>query len=424
MADPTPGTTPARGTTDGDGAAGSTDVEHRPADGEQAGGTPPPGSTAAAAPSVSERLQLPPVLLWTRVVFGVVLAAIALYLPFSFAPEYNRLLSQALYLAIAAMGLNLLTGFNGQVSIGHGAFFGVGAFTTAILMRGFEFADGAFYTNGAPPDADVLLTVNPLSFEATIPVAMVLTGVIGLLVGFPALRVRGIYLALVTLGLAVLLPSVLNQYVKGTGNTPLVQPDRSDFGSLFTFLEDDQYAYFFCLVAMVVVFVGARNLVNTRMGRAMVACRDQELAATTLGVNLARVKVGTFAISAAYAGLAGSLSVMVDGQAVGNNPGLYFQRSIEFLVAMVIGGTTTILGPLVGAGILVALRHNTEGLIEDKPILSPALFGAGLILIVYVLPDGVVGAVRRVVMVSLLRRQSRAHGSSPPVREPTEETSR
>jgi branched-chain amino acid transport system permease protein len=167
------------------------------------------------------------------------------------------------------------------------------------------------------------------------------------------------------------------------------------------------------------------------MGRAMVAVRDEELAATTLGVNLSRVKVGTFAISAAYAGLAGSLSVMVDGQAVGNNPGLYFQRSIEFLVALVIGGTATILGPLVGAGLLVALRHNAEGdlldrlplvpdwVVDRKEILSPALYGSALILIVYVLPDGVVGGIRRLLMVSLLRRQSRARQEQPPLQEST-----
>jgi branched-chain amino acid transport system permease protein len=353
-----------------------------------------------AAVAVPDRPPLPQPVFVMRAVFGVLLAVAALYAPFYFEPTYNVLLSQALFIAIAAMGLNLLTGFNGQVSIGHGAFFGVGAFTTAILMDDYGW-----------------------TFELTLPVAILLTGAIGLAVGFPALRVRGLYLALVTLGMAVLLPQVLNRFVKGVADTPLVQPDRQEFGSLLSGLDDDQWAYFFCLAAAGVLFLAARNLVNSRVGRAMVACRDQELAATTLGVNLAAVKVGTFAISAAYAGLAGSLSVMVDGQAVGNNPGLYVQRSIEFLVAMVIGGTTTILGPLVGAGILVALRHNTEGLIEDKPILSPALFGTGLILIVYVLPDGVVGAVRRLTMVSLLRRQSRAHRSPPPLQESTEEAS-
>jgi branched-chain amino acid transport system permease protein len=341
---------------------------------------PEPSKAAAAIP---DRPPLPRPVFISRVVFGVVLAIVALYAPFYFVPESNLVLSQALYLAIAAMGLNLLTGFNGQVSIGHGAFFGVGAFATAILMDDHGW-----------------------TFESTLPVAILLTGAIGVAVGFPALRVRGIYLALVTLGLAILLPQVLNKYVDGIGNTPLVQPRRSEFSSLLTFLDDDQWVYFFCLACVVVLFLAARNLMNSRTGRAMIATRDHELAAATVGVNLAATKVGTFAISAAYAGLAGSLSVMVEGQAVGNNPSLYFQRSIEFLVAMVIGGTATIFGPLVGALVLVLLRRRTEGLIEGKEILSPALFGAALILIMYVLPEGLVGGVRR--LTARLGRSSRA----------------
>lgn len=333
-----------------------------------------------AATSVPERPALPRPVFVTRVVVGVVLATLALWAPFYFDAANNQVISQALYLAIAAMGLNLLTGFNGQVSIGHGAFFGVGAFTTAILMVDHGW-----------------------TFEATLPVALLLTGAIGVAVGFPALRVRGLQLALVTLGLAVLLPSVLNKYVNGIGNTPLVQPSRREFSSLVTFLDDDQWKYFFCLVCVIVLFVAARNLMDSRTGRAMIATRDHELAAATVGVNLAATKVGTFAISAAYAGIAGSLSVMVDGQAVGNNPTLYFQKSIEFLVAMVIGGTATIFGPLVGAFVLVILRRETDGLIEGKEILSPALFGAGLILIMYVLPDGIVGGVRR-LMARVARR--------------------
>ena len=105
----------------------------------------------------------------------------------------------------------------------------------------------------------------------------------------------------------------------------------------------------------------------------------------------------TFAISAAYAGVAGSLSVMVDRVADGTNPVLYFQRSIEFLVAMVIGGAATILGRPSGALLLVLLRRNTEDLIEGKEVLSPAIFGASLIAIVYILPEGVVGGVRRLL---------------------------
>jgi branched-chain amino acid transport system permease protein len=330
---------------------------------------------------------LPPLVLGVRVVVGVLLAAAALYAPFFFEPRFNLLLSQALYFAVAAMGLNLLTGFNGQVSIGHGAFFGVGAFTSAILIVDHGW-----------------------SFEATVPVAAAITGFSGVLVGFPALRVRGLYLALLTLGFAVLLPRFASRFVSGTANQPLLQPRRAEFSSLLTFLDDDQWVYFVCLVVVLLGAVLARNLVRSRFGRAMVAVRDQEIAATTLGVNLPATKVATFGLSAAYAGVAGSLSVMVDRLADGTNAILYFQRSIEFLVAMVIGGAATILGPVVGAFVLIALRRNSEDLIEGKELLAPAIFGGALIVAVFVLPQGIVGGFHR-----LLARWSRGRvRRSPP----------
>jgi branched-chain amino acid transport system permease protein len=331
----------------------------------------------------------PPVprqVLVARAVVAAALLAIAVAAPFVFANSpnnTNKILSQVLYLGVAAMGLNLLTGFNGQVSIGHGAFFGVGAFTTAILMKDY----------GWP-------------FEATILIAAVLTGVFGALVGFPALRVRGLYLALVTLGLAVLFPQVATKYVHGDANIALVQPKPTQFSSLVTFLDDTQWMYFECLIVLVIMFVLAWNITRGRPGRAMVAVRQQELAATTVGVNLAVTKVWTFALSAAYAGVAGALSVMVEGSANATNPALYFRLSIEFLVAIVIGGTATILGPLVGAFLVVVLQRNTEGLIEGKEVLSPAIFGGALILLVYVLPDGVVGGIRR-LLGWLVQRQNR-----------------
>ena len=321
-----------------------------------------------------------------RVVIGVVLSVAALYAPLYFEPAMNRVLSQAIYLAIAAMGLNLLTGFNGQVSIGHGAFFGVGAFTSAILVVDHGW-----------------------TYEPTILVAALLSAAVGVVVGIPALRVRGLYLALVTLGLAVLFPRIVQKFVEGTGGVALLRPPRSDFESLISGLDDDQWAYYLSFVIMVVLFVLAWNLVRGRVGRAMIAVRDQEIAATTVGVNLAGTKVTTFAISAAYAGVAGSLSVMVNRIADGTNPVLYFQLSIEFLVAMVIGGAATILGPAVGALLVVLLRRNTEDLIEGKEVLSPAIYGAALIIIVYVLPEGVVGGVRR-----LLARLGRRTAAAPP----------
>ena len=346
-------------------------------------GAPP--EEVAVAPSGGGPSLWPPLprpVLIARVLIGIVLAAAALWAPFYFQPSMNRVLSQAIYIAIAAMGLNLLTGFNGQVSIGHGAFYGVGAFTSAILMIDHGW-----------------------TFEPTIAVAAVLTAALGVLVGVPALRVRGLYLALVTLGLAVLFPLLTQKYVDGSGGVPLLRPSRREFGSLIDGLADDQWAYFLSLAIMVVLFLLAWNLVRGRVGRAMIAVRDQEIAASTVGVSLAGTKVGTFAISAAYAGIAGSLSVMVDRLADGTSAILYFQRSIEFLVAMTIGGAATILGPAVGALVLVMLRRNTQDLIEGKEILAPALFGASLIFIVFVLPEGLVGGVRR-LLAALGRRSS------------------
>jgi branched-chain amino acid transport system permease protein len=271
----------------------------------------------------------------------------------------------------------------------------VGAFTSAILMIDHGW-----------------------SYEPTIVVSAVLTGIVGLLVGIPALRVRGLYLALVTLGLAVLFPRVAQKFVDGTGGVALLRPPRTDFSSLIDGLADDQWAYFLSLALMVVGFVLAWNLVRGRIGRAMIAVRDQEIAATTVGVNLARTKVTTFAISAAYAGVAGSLSVMVDRLADGTNPILYFQRSIEFLVAMVIGGSATILGPAVGALILVMLRRNTQDLIEGKEVLAPAIYGAALIAIVFVLPEGLVGGVRR--LLAAYGRRVSAKGRPPTLSTPVD----
>lgn len=305
---------------------------------------------------------------WIRIVGGVALAAFAIYLPNMYNAETNQIFSQVLYLAIAAMGLNLLTGFNGQVSIGHGAFFGLGAFTTAILMV----------------DHGVM-------FEATILVAAVLAALLGVIVGFPALRVKGSYLALITLGLAVLFPIVTKKYVKGPGGVPFLQPKRSEFGSLIDGVPDDIYRYYVCLVLLVVLYAVAASLVHSRAGRSMIAVRDQEVAASTVGVNVAGVKVTTFAISAAYAGIAGSLSVMIDGGADASNSLLYFQKSIEFLIAVVIGGAATIAGPFLGAVLLTVIRRRTS----ETEALAPALLGAALIAVVFLLPDGLMGGIRR-----------------------------
>jgi branched-chain amino acid transport system permease protein len=349
------------------------------------------------APTETIEIAAPPPLrsgltrgaLITRIVIGVVLAAIALYIPQYYGSTTTKLFAQVIYLAVAAMGLNLLTGFNGQVSIGHGAFFGIGAYTTGVLMVDHGWG-----------------------FYATIPAAAVLAAVVGAAFGFPALRIRGLYLALVTLGLAALLPLVITKYVKGSGGTTLVQPLPVLAPSWMPYSiiprgGDDIWRYYVALFVAALLFLLAYNMVRSRMGRALIAIRDREIAAETVGVNVSQIKVVTFALSAAYAGVAGALSVMIDGVAQSSQL-IFFQLSIEFLVAVVVGGAATIAGPAIGALAVVWLQKFI-GDHSSNEVLSPAIFGGVLIVLMYTAPDGIVGGTRR-----LQRYVRRRRAMSPP----------
>ncbi|MDQ1478822.1 MAG: branched-chain amino acid transport system permease protein [Actinomycetota bacterium] len=333
-----------------------------------------------------------------RLVVAFALLIVAVYVFGWYIPQFyeqgtTSLWAEALYIGVAAMGLNLLTGYNGQVSIGHGAFFGLGMYTTAILMQSHDW-----------------------SFTETLPVVAALSFGVGVLVGFPALRVKGLYLALVTLGLAVLFPQLTNRFVPhdlcktcGTSQVgelkavKLLPPSWTP-----TFIKyPDQWAYYATLTIAVIGIVAMYLIVRSRFGRALIAVRDHEAAAETVGINIARVKVVAFATSALYAGVAGSCFVLVKRLATASSVSV-FQFSIEFLVAVVIGGTATVLGPFIG-GIIVVFTgrwisesfpstilfwHINESV---KNLLSPAIFGIGLILLMYVLPDGIVGGGRRIL---------------------------
>jgi branched-chain amino acid transport system permease protein len=324
-------------------------------------------------------------------VAGIVVLLLLLALPHQMGATDTTRWAQAIYIGTAAMGLNLLTGYNGQVSIGHGAFFGIGAYATALLMHqhGWQFLP-------------TLLVAGPLCM------------LVGIAVGFPALRVKGLYLALVTLGLAVLFPDITKKYVHVTGGTNLVAMTRQELTppawvptSVSAIGRDDQWAYYVTLAAAVVLFVVSMFIVRSRFGRALIAVRDHEAAAATSGINISFVKVSAFAISALYAGIAGSCSVLVDHLANADKVQT-FQLSIEFLVAVVIGGTATVVGPLLGGWLVVMLQHwisddlpNHVGSLSvlkrtlGDPAAAPAVFGIILILFVFVLPDGLVGGARR-----------------------------
>ncbi|MBK5289723.1 MAG: branched-chain amino acid ABC transporter permease [Acidimicrobiia bacterium] len=335
----------------------------------------------------------------TRAGAALLTVGVLAWLPQYYGATDTALFAKAIYIAIAALGLNLLTGYNGQVSIGHGAFFGFGAYATAILMNDHGW-----------------------DFLATLPVVAVASFVVGAAVGFPALRVKGLYLALITLGLAALFPDLVTKYVHGTGGTTLVQPPLpTSPGWAQGFApNDDQWRYYLALTIGIVMFILAWNLVRGRFGRALLAVRDHDAAASTIGIDLARIKVGSFAISALYAGIAGSVGVMVTGLA---NAGRVetFQLSINFLVAVVIGGTATVLGPVVGAWTFVFLERATQDLFPDQALLSPAIFGVALILLLFALPDGIVGGARRTGRFARRKLQARRAPRAPdfpsPIRE-------
>jgi branched-chain amino acid transport system permease protein len=335
-------------------------------------------------------------------VAGVLLLVYLLWYPTAHDRPGTALLAQALYFGIAAMGLNLLTGYNGQVSIGHGAFFGVGAFTSAILVNDHEWP-----------------------FLATLPVSAALSFVIGLLVGFPALRVKGLYLALVTLGLAVLFPDIVKKYVD-TGGQNLISVRRRNLSAPTwwpeRFSEQQEYMFYTVLFVFLLLLGLSYLIVRSRFGRSLIAVRDHEAAAATVGINPARAKLGAFSISALYAGVAGSLSVLVYNLADATKAET-FKISILFLVAVVVGGTATVIGPMIGGFLIVYVDHSIvkfagdpwtlESLLRDKEILAPAVFGITLILMMYVLPDGIAGGAKRLYRLVWRVSASRASSAAP-----------
>jgi branched-chain amino acid transport system permease protein len=314
-------------------------------------------------------------------VLAIVLAAVVLYIPQYFEEFRVAQFSNVIATSIAVLGLALLTGFNGQISVGHGAFFGVGAYTTAILT-----ADHGW------------------GHLSTIPVAMALCFVIGVLVGLPALRISGVYLALVTLALATLFPLIIEKYSDITGGSTGIGVPDFEPPAWAGDMADDQWQYYVLLAFAVVTFVAVRNLIHSRVGRAIIAIRDGETAAQVLGVNLARYKVITFGISAMIAGLGGSLIVMNTAVLDRVTPGQYtISRSIEFLAALVIGGAATIMGPVLGSLFIVFVPEFSSDVSAE---LSRVIFGAVLIGLMLVLPSGFLGGLQR-LEAGVLRRLGR-----------------
>ncbi len=304
---------------------------------------------------------------WTALLAAL---AVALAVPFVFEGFTVFQFTLAGIYAIAVLGLNLLTGFNGQFSLGHSAFYAVGAYTAAILMDRYG-----------------------LSAYLTIPAAGAVCFVAGFLFGLPALRLEGLYLALATFALAVAMPQVLkSSHLEGlTGGVQgidLLRPEVP-FGLPLT---ADQWWYFVMLAVLLLMFWLARNLVDSRTGRAMVAIRDNPIAARSMGVNTALYKSVTFGVSGLYTGVAGALAAIVVEFVAPDS--FTFSLSILFLIGLVVGGIGSIPGSIFGGLFILFLPNIAE---EVSKGLAYAVFGLILILVIYLMPTGVAGLTRSLV---------------------------
>jgi branched-chain amino acid transport system permease protein len=331
-------------------------------------------AVAASAPRIRARALGPAILLGLAVIG-----------PFLLSNYHVFQLSQIVVYAVAVLGLNLLTGFTGQLSLGNGAFYAIGSYVSVILLTKL----------GVP------YWITP-----------VLAGVVcfgaGYLFGRSAARLEGLYLALATFALATAFPQILKldaieRWTGGNQGIAITKPSSPLPGKL----SDDQWLYFVCLAMAIVLLVVAWNLVRGRTGRALVALRDHPIAAATMGVDVASYKSVAFGVSAAYTGVAGALGALVAGFISPDS--FTILLSIQILVGSVIGGTTSLYGALFGAAFIELVPDLTKKLSElaaafDLPALSlkladssPAvLYGVLLIVVMMVMPDGFAGLVRQV----------------------------
>jgi branched-chain amino acid transport system permease protein len=322
---------------------------------------------------------------WSRrwVLAAVLLVAAACVLPFVVSNYRVFQLTMVLIYAIALLGLNILTGYNGQVSLGHGAFYAIGAYATAILMDKF----------GVP-------------YWLCIPVAGAVCLLAGFLFGLPALRLEGVYLALATFALGVALPQLLKykhleEWTGGVQGIILMKPEPP-IASLFGLqLNADRWLFLFTLAITVVMFLVGWNLLRGRVGRALIAIRDHPIAASTMGIDSAMYKSLAFGVSAMFTGVAGALGAIAVAFVAPDSFTIFL--SITFVVGMVVGGLASITGAIWGALFIQFVPNLADQVSKAAPW---ALYGAAMIVFMYVMPTGISGALR-LAWLRIKRRMGR-----------------
>jgi branched-chain amino acid transport system permease protein len=288
---------------------------------------------------------------------------------------------------IAAMSLNLLLGYTGQLSLGHVAFFGIGAYTSALVSLGFKVH--------IVPDTVVSLSPKPVWFA--ILCAIVVTGIVGYAIGKLSFRVRGAYFVIVSISFAEVVRLVALNWVELTQGPMALNSIPAltlGFGNYtISFLRKPQFFYLMLLM-MVVSYVIIARLVNSRAGRAMIALRENEALATSLGIDVTRYLVLATIVSAAIAGMAGALYAhyirIVD-------PNVFlFIYTVTMVIMVITGGKGTLAGPIVG-GVVFGIVPDVLRGIKIVPEVQWIVYGVLMIAIVYFLPEGIVPAVRRAI---------------------------
>src|SRR5829696_100415 len=316
-------------------------------------------------------------LLWVVLALAFLVPLLRPMLPDLVSDYRLFLVSTMMIAAIAVLGLNLLTGFNGQISLGHGAFYAVGAYTAAVLMEHLN-----------------------MPYWLTIPSAAIVCFIVGYLFGLPALKLEGHYLALATFALALAVPQILKyKWLEGlTGGVQGIVLNKPEvpFGLPLT---EDQWLYYFILVVMVLLYWAANNILRSRSGRAMMAIRDYHIAADTMGIDTALYKTVTFGISAAYTGIAGALSASAIAFVAPDSFNIFL--SIKFLIGLVVGGIGSLAGSVVGGIFYVLVDNSAQALstfIKNDlglqfDLSAYTVFGILLIVLMYLMPMGIVGGV-------------------------------
>jgi branched-chain amino acid transport system permease protein len=313
--------------------------------------------------------------------WAIVLFLIAAYtlVPLLTSSYQIYILDTILIACVGALGLNLLTGWAGQISIGHGAFIGVGAFASALLGQ----------KAGLP-------------FWVSVPLAGLITAAVGILFGLPSVRIKGLYLAIATLAAQIIIEWALARpAIAGTGSVPAPRPALGPVS-----FADDRAYYFILLTIGVLGVLVAENLLRTRIGRAFVAVRDQDVAAEVLGVDVARYKLLAFGLSSFYAGIAGALLGHL-AKAV-NYEQFTIELSIQYLAMIVIGGLGSIPGTIFGAAFItllpLLLREGVERFKDFLPGNSTILLSSiqfflfGFVIVVFMIfePQGLARIWRNV----------------------------